>query len=397
MDDWHLETPETFSYPDEDDEDDTSFSDEEDTSSSDDEEIPFNAEEEISINDEEEIPLSDEEVIPLSDEEDPAPRCAEFPYVVGNSIPLQVKTPQHETMVEAKIIRLFEPFTFSCAMVVRIDCPALAMDGNEDMVLKVFDRRFSWSSREISDVKPWSLELEKDFIQFASGEIGSKFVRALPEGTEEPPRSEWNTSQDEAFLEYTTTGIFHSETKSYKLMKDMQGTDIPRLLAKVVLPAGDLALPEPLEQGHPGVLLQYIPGFLMSELPYNAPRKLWQLICNDAARIIDRMEDMGVLNMDIHARSFIVKLDVEEATGFKVTLIDFGVCRFRDEYDNEQKWKVAKAEHVEEQLQEEGDVGHDMQFSLRGAIEWPRPPEYPKLTIDYDHLGPIPGKLFDDQ
>ncbi|KAJ6031472.1 hypothetical protein N7540_002204 [Penicillium herquei] len=368
MDD--LETPQALSCSD-DEYSDEEDSDEEDYDEEDSDEVHIVYSHEVHI-----LYVDDVDML-SSDEESRFTRCAEFPYLVGNSISLQLKTPQHETTVEAKIMALFEPFTFSCTMIVPVNCPALAMDGNQDMVLKIFDRCFSWSSREINNLKPWSAEIEKDFIRFASDETGSKFVEAVPKFNEEPPRKQshlWNTSQREGFMEYFTMGISRSENKAYELMKDMQGTDIPRLLAKVLLPAGDLALPEPHEQGFSGILLE-----------------LWQPICNDAARIMDRMVDHGVLNMDIHGRGFFVSLDVEEAPGFKVTLADFGVCEFRDEHDNEQKWNETKEALKEDQLQEDGYIGHEMQFKLRGAIEWPRPPGYPKIRIDYAKLGPIPG------
>ena len=61
----------------------------------------------------------------------------ECPYVVGNIIGLRLKTSYDEQMIDARIIKIFKPFTWSCVMVGRPVCPTTAWDG--DMVLKLFD------------------------------------------------------------------------------------------------------------------------------------------------------------------------------------------------------------------------------------------------------------------
>jgi hypothetical protein len=61
--------------------------------------------------------------------------------VVGNTIKLYLKMKNNEVTTDARIIKLFELFTLSCVMVVRIACSTLALEG--DMVLKLFDRRFA--------------------------------------------------------------------------------------------------------------------------------------------------------------------------------------------------------------------------------------------------------------
>lgn len=267
--------------------------------------------------------------------------------------------------MEARIVRLFGAFAYSFVMVVRIDCPAFALDGNEDVVLKVYDRRNAPGARKNEKMQPWSLELEKEYVQFAREDAGSKFINALDSETEEPPRSEaklWNASQEEAYLHSYLTALHDTEIEAYNILRDFQGKEVPRLLADVKIPVSDPDMPEPHKQSFSGVLLQHIPGFLLRHLADNAPRELWQPICDDAIRIINLMGDQGILNKGADTGSFIVNLDVDEGSGFKLTMINFNFCNFREEYETEEEWNLEKA--IEE---EEEEIGLVMQSKLDEA------------------------------
>lgn len=261
--------------------------------------------------------------------------------------------------MEARIVRVFEPFNLSCVMVVRIECPAFALDGNEDVVLKVWDRRFAQQVRKNGKMQPWSLELEKEYVQFAGDDVGLKFINALPEN---PPWSEaqfWNPSQDEASLQYYLQGLHDTEIKVYNTLQDSQGKDIPRLIADVEIAVNDPEMPEAHKQSFSGILLQHIPGFPLRNLADNAPRELWQSICDDAIRIINLMGDQGILNEYMDTSSFIVNLDVEEGSRFKLTMINFCQCNFRDEFETEEEWSQEKAIQEEEEA-----IGRVMQSRL---------------------------------
>ena len=58
------------------------------------------------------------------------------------------------------VIRVFQPFTLSCVMIVRIHQD----EGfSEPMVLKFFDRHFATQLREDSKAKAWTLEFEAQY------------------------------------------------------------------------------------------------------------------------------------------------------------------------------------------------------------------------------------------
>ncbi|KAJ5410416.1 uncharacterized protein N7487_004775 [Penicillium crustosum] len=74
----------------------------------------------------------------------------ECPYVVGNKIMLQLES----RPVQATIVKTFEPWTNACAMVLSFDSDlsALGIEGN--VVLKVYDRRFSTEQRTYRGTDP---------------------------------------------------------------------------------------------------------------------------------------------------------------------------------------------------------------------------------------------------
>ncbi|GAB1200716.1 hypothetical protein BDV32DRAFT_122643 [Aspergillus pseudonomiae] len=99
----------------------------------------------------------------------------ECPYVVGNEIALHIDRQQ----VKATIAHIFEPFTFSCAMVVLLDRPSQSLQLNGHMVLKLYDRRFATGFREDQKSNPWTPDIEQQYQQFVLNGDASNFVARL--------------------------------------------------------------------------------------------------------------------------------------------------------------------------------------------------------------------------
>ena len=94
---------------------------------------------------------------------------------------------------------------------------------------------------------------------------------------------------------------------------------------------------------------------------------------DDAIRILHLMGDWGILNEDVKTRSFIVNLNPMHKSEFKVTMIDFALCKFQEEYEDEQEWSESKA------IQAEGEaIGRIMQDKLDGGIVYHRSHRYKK-------------------
>ncbi|OGM43011.1 hypothetical protein ABOM_009292 [Aspergillus bombycis] len=83
----------------------------------------------------------------------------ECPYVVGNEIVLHIDRQQ----AKATITHIFEPFTFSCAMVVLLDRPSQSLHLNGHMVLKLYDRRFATGFRDDQKSNPWTPNIEQQY------------------------------------------------------------------------------------------------------------------------------------------------------------------------------------------------------------------------------------------
>ncbi|CAI7597797.1 unnamed protein product [Penicillium viridicatum] len=124
---------------------------------------------------------------------------SQCPYVVDNTIKLRLQMKDNEVSTDVRIIKLFEPFTLSSVMVVRIACSDLALGG--DMVLKVFDRRFVTQLQKDEKLRPWTSDIESDYHQFVLDGGASQFITEVDNNGEIAQQGEtWNSSQDEAYL-----------------------------------------------------------------------------------------------------------------------------------------------------------------------------------------------------
>ena len=289
--------------------------------------------------------------------------------MVGNTINLHLKTPDNEATTDAKIIKVFEPFTLSSVMVVQIACSDLGLEG--DMVLKLFDRRFATQLRSDEKCRPWDSDIEKDYQKFVLNGCASKFITEINNGGEIGQQGEtWNASQDEAYLHDHLLDLYNTEVQVYDTVKDLQGKDIPKLLACALAPGSSSAVLEPVSRGFPGLLIEYIPGIPLTDIADHIPRESWQGICEDAIRILNLMGDRGILNEDVKTRSFIVNLE----EGSRTKMIDFALCKFREDYEDDDDWQGWKA--IQD---EEGAIGRVMQDRLDGGFvyhrsdRWKRP------------------------
>ncbi|KAJ5097381.1 hypothetical protein N7456_008102 [Penicillium angulare] len=302
-------------------------------------------------------------------------RC---PYVVGNVVTLQLKTPFDGQRIDARIIKVFEPFTLSSVMVVRPACPTTTWEG--DMVLKLFDRRFATEFRQNEEISPWTSEIGQNYHQFILDGDAAKLVAELTTDRELPGRNidTWNSSQEETYLHDYMQGLYETETQAYRALADMQGDDIPRLFSCVTMPSSPPAQSNlPSEYiDIPGILLQYIEGFPLTDLAICAPRDSWQTICENAIRIVNLVGDRGILNEDVKTRSFVVQSCPENQ--FHVFMIDFALCDFREDYADEIEWENCKA--IQD---EEGAIGCVMQKKLQGGFVYRRSARYKNLDEKY--------------
>ena len=143
-------------------------------------------------------------------------RC---PYVVRNTIELHLDIPYDGRTTKATILKVFEPFTLSCVMVVRLSCSALALEG--DMVLKFIDRRLAKQLREDEMIKPWTSDIEKGHHRFILDGGAAKFIHMLntDHGKASEDSDKGTDSQIEADAHEHMSGFYKSEVQVYNISR----------------------------------------------------------------------------------------------------------------------------------------------------------------------------------
>ncbi|KAF2234187.1 hypothetical protein EV356DRAFT_515618 [Viridothelium virens] len=255
-------------------------------------------------------------------------------------------------------------------------------------VLKLYDRRFAEQLRQDHDAGLWSPQIEDEYRKFVHDGSATAFFDLCSEkdGVEwawkHEAGKEWSQAQREAYLQYSCLKFCRTESSVYNGLSDMEGHVIPRLWAMVRMRSSSAHTPSAHTLPHdyfdcPGILLEYIEGFPLTDIALNAPREDWQKICEDAIQIINRIGDRHIRNKDVKTRSFIVRKDPQLET-FSVFMIDFGECVLRNQDESEYEWRKWKA-----MQDEEGAIGMVMQRKLDGGFKYTRTLESEKLMDEF--------------
>lgn len=294
---------------------------------------------------------------------------------------LQLGTP-YDQEIGARITQVFEPFTLSVAMVVLLDSPALGLEGH--MVLKLFDRRFAAQLRKDENINPWTTDIKKKYHHFIVDGSASKFITELNSNSNmaEEEGDTWDDCQNEAYLHDHMQDLYETEVEAYNTLKDIQGKHVPQLFACLTVPTSSSSQEASVKKyiDIPGILLQYVDGFPLTDIATHAPREMWQSVCDEAIQIVHLIGHRGILNEDVKTRSFIVREN--PGNKLKVFMIDFALCKFRREYQDEADWWEWKARQ-----DEEGAVGVLMQKYLKGGFVYRRSDLYRKLDLEFKSEG----------
>ena len=266
----------------------------------------------------------------------------------------------------ASIIKVFEPFTLSCVVIIQLDHPPF----KGRFLLKLYDRRFATQLRRDEKASPWCPQIESKYLEFVRDGRASEFFDLCTakyredEYWADDQRETWNEAQHEAYLQYLCRRTYDMEKDAYKKLHDMQGKHIPRLFARPVLQSSSDSGSANEYLDCPAILLEYIEGFPLTTLADNAPKKDWQSVCEDAIRVVHMIGDRGICNKDVRTRSFIVRED-PETKKFDVFMIDFGLCVFRSQAKSDREFNEWQADE-----DEEGAVGRVMERNLKGGFNY---------------------------
>lgn len=77
---------------------------------------------------------------------------------------------------------------------------------------------------------------------------------------------------EETYLNDHVSDLYKTEVQVFSNLKELQGTDIPRLLASAVMPVFSSTQTSSEYVDIPGILLQCIKGFSLTDIAEHAPR-----------------------------------------------------------------------------------------------------------------------------
>ncbi|KAH8821870.1 hypothetical protein F5884DRAFT_769280 [Xylogone sp. PMI_703] len=333
---------------------------------------------------------------------------ASYPYKKGDILTLtliksyvslnQNTTEASPTTITAEIIDMFEPFTISPVMRVRLD--------GSTQILKLYDRRSCLALRKYHHMDNWSPEIEREYCEYVHGGQASKFISYLDgdesgdeddenknddqaesddkdkaesesrdeygskedgceddeEGDESDDEDSWTNGQKETRLYKRCRDSYNSEVMAYEALSDLQGTSIPLIYATVSFRTRSADDPELQKYFDiPGVLLEDCAGFTLEKLSENVPNSYWQDICDHAVSIVNSVSDHNVLNRDVKPENFLVMQSKKDSRMvYRPVMIDFGCCRVRATNESDEDWRESKRGE-----DEEGAIGLVMQERLK--------------------------------
>ncbi|KAG9958953.1 hypothetical protein KCU61_g7886, partial [Aureobasidium melanogenum] len=293
------------------------------------------------------------------------------PYIAGNEILL--KTSDEGIPIKASILKCFQA-TLSCVMIIRFIDPPVFNETSE-CILKLLDRRFSTQAREDLELVSWTPELEQQFQDFVRNGDAEEFF-SYWDAEKEFDRDwsafhvanhrKWSPAKWEAYIQWQTIDLYEVEKKAYQLMAALQGVVVPKMLGEVVLdlPAeavkitsdGELdedakcTISEDINDNPsvsviPGLLLQFVDGFELTDLHEHLPREHWQSVVDSSIATLRQIQACGILNYDANTRNFII-----DPTSHKAMMVDFGITKFREDIDSDKEWDEMQAYKDEEFL-----------------------------------------------
>lgn len=309
------------------------------------------------------------------------------PYKAGELLALRLVNDSSQVMV--KIQKSQPQWTLSCGMIVDVlGSPGTnGVNGNsaaQTVFLKLYDWRFATQLRDEGVTEPWTEELGNEYAKMVMrDEVNDFFKKLSDEDFYEETDEGWDDGQNEASLAHEMLTMYRAETSVYERLSDIQGQMVPQFLGAVEIDiTPDGITPNEQQRQHfqiKGILLEYIPGFSLSDLVSNVPPEACQGIVDQAIRVVHALSDRDVLNQDVRPTNFIVSRSGGngQAMEFRIVMIDFGQSRLRREDESDPEWG-----RVKWQQDEEGAVGLVMQHRLKKVgIEISYVPSYRYLEF----------------
>lgn len=256
----------------------------------------------------------------------------------------------------------------SCVLTVELPGTAIG-DSNQptQAILKLYDRRFAAQLRkDEGGDECWSPEIENEFAKFVASGEAAQFVSKLRDDDDfEEPEEGWSAAENEAYLHNWCSDFFDTEVRAYDTLRALQGKQVPCLYATVsIYLASDAPARPGLDSSTEfgvvkGLLLEYVPGPTLTEMPDVIPKESWQGIVDQAVGVVRAYSHLGILNKDVRCSNFVINESVPDGDERRVMMVDFGLCEFRPEGMKDEEWGRKKCTK-----DEEGAVGAVMKTRL---------------------------------
>lgn len=242
---------------------------------------------------------------------------------------------------------VFAPFTMSPVMkaslvMVTPHQSSIFTKIPQELVFKVYDRKFAPSFRKYYRRGPPTYESEASYLEYISSGKAPQGLEAI---TQERNALYYRGIRDyppellEHMFSMMVPSYFHNECAAYERLSSLQGQTIPTFCGTTRFLDDSSALG--LDISVQGILLEFVPGVNLCSIdPSQA--NLGNLVPG-AIHIFSVCGDMGVLNKDVRMENFIVKFD-----GSGLAMVDFAQSRLRGDSETDEEWRRAKMDQDEE-------------------------------------------------
>ncbi|CAG7920841.1 unnamed protein product [Penicillium olsonii] len=231
------------------------------------------------------------------------------------------------------------------------------------VVLKLFDRRHAAGLRLASGAIPWSPALETRYARMimdgTPAVVQSHLIKRLKafDSNPEDPRPMDRVAHENCFQVFCEVAfcakmrtLFEKEVEAYTLLQALQGTVVPRLIAKVtVIEQPEFPRPtNPQCLEIPGLIFQYRDGFPLAEFPRHTPMKLWPAIVDETTRTVCKIMDCGILLHELCPDKVLVKLDDGPGLRIEICFLDFSKCKLLRDFESEEEMRHAQVTYFQD-------------------------------------------------
>ncbi len=226
------------------------------------------------------------------------------------------------TDLAATVIKRFEPFTSTVVLLVQ------RLPDNQPLILKLADHRLGYraSNDDNVDTVPWLSSID-DHLRLAVRDIqrGVKpnWFKLIHDFENRPDTKLWEDWMWEVCTWIGKISSHNTELSAYRLLYQLQGRYIPRLLGVVRLRITPESTPlHPITDVVQGLVLEYVPGISMDKLKpgigvsEQEAEKISSAVL-EGFRAIEA--EKRLLHNDVHTRNIVLREGDQS-----LVIIDFG-------------------------------------------------------------------------